>query len=214
VNGEQEELEALQKWWRENGKVVVAGVVLGLGGVFGWTSWQSYQERQATQASQLYNSIVESVLAQEHAAAQRQTDLLVSEHRDSGYASLASLVAAKSAVARGEPDAAEKRLRWVIENADLAELRDLARIRLARLLRDEQRYDEGLTVLDQLQEASFVAIAAELRGDFHLAMGDREAARRSYEAALAAPGIDAGMRARLQMKHDDLGRTQFATETP
>lgn len=213
MNSEQEELEALQKWWQENGRVVVAGVVLGLGGVFGWTTWQGYQERQAVQASRLYTSVVESAAADEHADAESQADRIVSEHPGSGYATLASLVAAKSALARGEPEAAERRLRWVIDNARLEEMAALARIRLARLLRDAERYDESLAQLDRVAGASFTALVEELRGDVQLAAGDREAAKQSYEAALGAPGVDAGMRARLQMKRDDLGRTRFPSET-
>ena len=55
---DKEQLDALKAWWKENGRVVVAGLVVGLGGVLGWTSWQSYTERQAENASRLYEEIV------------------------------------------------------------------------------------------------------------------------------------------------------------
>ena len=44
---DDQEVEELKRWWNENGKTVVAGLVLGLGGVFGWTTWQGYSQTRA-----------------------------------------------------------------------------------------------------------------------------------------------------------------------
>ena len=34
---------ALRTWWRENWKFILAGIVLGLGGLAGYNYWQKYQ---------------------------------------------------------------------------------------------------------------------------------------------------------------------------
>ena len=45
---EEEQVEQLKKWWKENGLSIVGGVVVGLALVFGWRSWQHHQlERSA-----------------------------------------------------------------------------------------------------------------------------------------------------------------------
>ena len=44
---EEEQLEAIQQWWRENRVSVVAAVVLTLGGSFGWSEYQDYSQEQA-----------------------------------------------------------------------------------------------------------------------------------------------------------------------
>ena len=44
---DEEQVEALKKWWRENGKSVVGGVVLGLALVGGWRGWQYYEQTRA-----------------------------------------------------------------------------------------------------------------------------------------------------------------------
>ena len=45
--GDEEQLEALKKWWSESGKGVLAGLGIGLAGVLGWSSWQTWQRNQA-----------------------------------------------------------------------------------------------------------------------------------------------------------------------
>ena len=47
---EEEQVERLKQWWKENGRSIIAGVVIGLG-VFGsWQGWRAYQIQQAEAA--------------------------------------------------------------------------------------------------------------------------------------------------------------------
>ena len=48
-DSEQEQIDAIKTWWKENGRVITVGLVLGLGGVFGWSTWQSYATAKAEQ---------------------------------------------------------------------------------------------------------------------------------------------------------------------
>ncbi len=204
---EQEELEALQKWWKENGRTVVVGLVLGLGGVFGWTAWQSRVEATAERVSVVYQSMVEMAASDDHSEALLRADQIVRDQPDSEYAALAGLLGAKSAFAIGRTDDANRLLGWVVENASRAELRDVARIRSARLLLDQGESDAALTMLAQISTSAFAATVEELRGD--ILIGDRqsEAAAKAYQTALASDSMTSATRARLQMKLDDLGHS-------
>ena len=51
---EDEQVEVLKRWWNENGKSAIFGIVLGLGAIFGWREWQGHVSIQAETASQLY----------------------------------------------------------------------------------------------------------------------------------------------------------------
>ncbi len=205
MDTEQEELEALQKWWNENGRAVVVGLVLGLGGVFGWTTWQSRAEAAAERVSVVYQSMVEMAAADDHVEAVLRADQIMQDHPDSEYAALAGLLGAKSAFAAGRADDANRLLGWVIGNADRAELRDAARIRSAQLLLDEGKRDTGLEVLAEITTPAFAATVEELRGDIFVGNSEIDAAAKAYQAALASGSIASGMRARVQMKLDDLG---------
>ncbi len=202
--GEQEELEALQQWWKENGRAVVVGLVLGLGGVVGWTTWQSRTEAAAERVSVAYQSMVELAATDEHVEALLRADQIVQDHPDSEYAALAGLLGAKSAFTAGRADDAIRLLGWVIEHADRVEIRDVARIRSAQLLLDEGKRDAGLEMLAAINTPAFAATVEELRGDILADNRQREAAVEAYGAALASDSMTSGIRARVQMKLDDL----------
>ncbi len=140
-----------------------------------------------------------------NAEALLRADQIIRDQPDSEYAALAGLLGAKSAFAVGRADDANRLLGWVVENASRAELRDVARIRSARLLLDQGEPDAALAMLAEVSTAAFTGIVEELRGDILIDGGQSEAAAKAYETALASDSMTSGTRARLQMKLDDLG---------
>lgn len=202
---EQEELEALQKWWKENGRAVVVGLILGLGGVFGWTTWQARMEATAEQVSVVYQSMADMAAVDDHAEALLRVGQIIEDYPDSEYAALAALMGAKSALAIGRADEARRLLDWVIGNAGREEIQDVARIRSARLLLGEGAGDAGLQLLAAIKTPAFAAAVEELRGDMLVDTGRNDDAAKAYELALAGDSITSGARARVQMKLDDIG---------
>ena len=55
---EEEQVEAIKRWWSENGKGVIAAVVIGVLGSVGWQSWQDRQVSQAEAASGIYQELL------------------------------------------------------------------------------------------------------------------------------------------------------------
>ena len=41
LRSEEEQLEVVKRWWKENGTSLIAGAVLAAAGVFGWNAWQT-----------------------------------------------------------------------------------------------------------------------------------------------------------------------------
>ncbi len=213
MDTEQEELEALQKWWKENGRAAMVGLVLGLGGVFGWTAWQSRAEATAERVSVVYQSMVEMAASDDHGEALLRANQIMQDQPDSEYAALAGLLGAKSAFATGRADDANRLLGWVIENASRLELRDVARIRSARLLLERGEADAALAMIADVGTSAFAATVEELRGDILLDNRQSEAAAKAYETALFVDSMTSGTRARLQMKLDDLGHRDGFVQT-
>lgn len=205
MDTEQEELEALQKWWRENGRAVIVGLVLGLGGVFAWTTWQSRAEATAERVSVVYQSMVDMAAADDHEEALLRVEQIIQDHPESEYAVLSALLGAKSALAAGRDDDAKRYLGWVIDNAASSEFRDLARIRSAQLLLDAGKPDAALETLAAVATPALAASVDELRGDILVDKDDGAGAVKAYESALASDAMTSGMRARVKMKLDDIG---------
>jgi len=51
---EDEQVEQIKKWWKSNGRQIIAGAVIGLAGIWGWNSYSSYQDQQLLEARALY----------------------------------------------------------------------------------------------------------------------------------------------------------------
>lgn len=202
----EEEVEGLKTWWKENGRFVVSAAVLGLGSVVGWNVWQDHRQGRAEQASQRYDELAEAAVHGRHDDVLARSDFLIEHFPGSGYAILAALIGATSAVAQERFQEAATRLEWVVQHASRDTYRDLARIRLARVRIDEGAWDAALAVLEAMESAGFAATAGELRGDVHLARGEREEARAAYRGVLSGEAVLPASLVRVRMKLDDLGQ--------
>ncbi|WP_428608256.1 YfgM family protein [Sedimenticola sp.] len=201
---EEEQVEALKKWWKENGKSVVAGIVMGLGGVFGWQYWTQHQREVAEQASLQFERLSESVVSGSESA-EVQAKALMSGYKGSAYAVFAALELAKVKFQQGDMDGAKSQLQWVLSNADDPSLKQIARLRLGRLLLDQGSVDEAASLIAQAPDDNFKGDIAELKGDIALKKGDRVAARQAYGEALEYKVSNSAL---VQMKFDDLAAAE------
>ncbi|UYG07316.1 YfgM family protein [Halomonas sp. M4R1S46] len=207
---EEEQLEAIKRWWKENGTSLILGAVIAAAGVFGWKAWQDYQAGQAEAASQRYQQLL--TLSGQDAldeAARRQADGLVTtlteDHGDSLYADLARLLDARLAVQAGDTAAARTALEGLIAESPRPYLQGLARLRLARLQLADDAAEAALATLDGEIPAPLAAQRADIRGDAHLMLGDREAARAAWREALSLSEASDQPLYGVQLKLDDLG---------
>lgn len=209
---EEEQVEALKEWWKENGRSMIIGVVLALAAVFGWRTWQDSTRAQAELASAQYQRLLERLDAGEEREVVEIARGIIAEHGATPYAALAALSLAQQAVGQGDLDGAAAHLRWVRENAKVDEVRALAQLRLARILIAQGNIDEALQQLAGLENGSFAGIAAEVKGDAYLAQGRRADALRAYQAALAATADAPARQQQLRMKVDDLADAGAAAQ--
>lgn len=209
---EQEQIEAVKKWWKENGLAIVIGLTLGLGGLFGWRYWERQQVVKAAQASLGYQQVLSTTIDKKYSEAQVVGDKLLKEYPDSVYAELGALVLARAGVESGRMEDAKARLNWLLDHGTRSEVRQFGRERLARILLAENKPDEAWSVLEKSESKSDSAALAELRGDVRSAQGRRDEARTLYAEALRLQPVAAETDVTpLQLKLDDLGETPVAT---
>ena len=199
---EEQQVEALKRWWAENGKAVVAGVLIGLGAIGGWTLWQGQQERRAVAASDAWSRTEAAAAAGDAATVETLAAELRDDHAGTLYAAYANLAAARVAVEAGDLDTAAERLAWAAEEAVQEDVATIARVRLARVEGARGEPAAGLERLPGSYPEAFTGLVEEARGDLHVAAGDPEAARAAY--ALARDSGQSPDPAALSMKLDDL----------
>ena len=203
---DQQKAEKVKSWVRQNGLSIVAGLGLGIGGLFGWNQWQGYSERQAEEASALYETFMQSVRASQLEQAESGLAALAADYGSSPYMDQGRLAMARLYLDQGKPEPAAEMLRKVVSTTALPEIRHIARLRLARVLLYQEKYDEALKTLADPGSDAFSPAFHDVRGDVYYAMGKLAEARSEYEQALNSD-ISARLIERnyVQAKLDDLG---------
>jgi predicted negative regulator of RcsB-dependent stress response len=181
---EEEQLEAIQQWWRENRVSVVAAVVLTLGGSFGWSEYQDYSQEQAVLAADTYDELLQKREAGEPADELALiSESLRDSHSDSVFVDFASLQVAATAVGNGDLELAKRELESVVSRVDLdSTLGQLAQLRLARVLAASGDEASAIAILVSGSDA-FPASYAQALGDIHLAAGREAEALEAYQTA-------------------------------
>ena len=202
---EDEQVEKLKAWWKSYGNALIAGVAIGLAVLFGGRYWQQYQAEQAANASALFDQMVYLINDKKSTDVTSIGQKIISEYGRTPYAGLAALILAKENYDRNEKDKARKQLAWAIDNARENGVRQVARLRLARI----QLADDNLAGAEQLLKEEpipgFELEYYELKGDVLKKKGDNTGARAAYGKAIAHASSAGKYIDKLQMKIDDLG---------
>ena len=198
---EEAQVEQLKRWWNENWKSLATGLILGFVVILGWEGYKQHTLEQADQASQLYDDLKAAIDARKNDETVVLGEKLIKEYSSTPYAGNASLHLAQLAVQQNKLDDAVLRLRWVSDHSKDAGLRDLAKLRLARVLWQQKKFDDALKLTDG-DHGGYTSLFVELRGDIKLSQGDRSAARTAYEQAKQTS--EGQNRQALQQKLDDL----------
>lgn len=206
VHTEEEEIQQIKEWWKENGSSLLLGGALALALVVGWNVWHDRQARHSEGGSLVFQQLVETTLQSKDvdpAKVNELTEKLNKEYGDTGYAVYASLLRARTAVDTGHLDDAAAELRRLMASKLDTGMAEIVRQRLARVLAAQDKTDEALALLAGDAVPAFVAGREELRGDLLVRLGRKAEARTAYEKARAAMPQDAGLGV-LQTKLDDL----------
>jgi len=202
---EQEQLAAIKSWWSQYGRLVVVTVVGSLLAVGGIRGWHYYQASQAAAAVTLFAQQQAAERASDHKKVRDIGAEIIDRYGSTAYATLAALSAAKSDFDTGDLASAKTRLQWVIDKSKEEEARDVARLRLARILHDEKKPDEALKLLEAKHADGFAGLYADLKGDLLFTQGKREEARAAYQQALDRSDSGSPMRQIIQLKLDAVG---------
>jgi predicted negative regulator of RcsB-dependent stress response len=199
---EEEQLDALKRWWKENGQSTIIGLVLGVVVILGWNYWQSHKKTQSEQASTIYSQLIQAIEADKKDSAEKLAERLQEQYPKTEYANYSALLLAKLKVQQGDVAKAQAILKNMAAGSN-KELGNIAKIRLVRLMLASGEYEQGSQLINDVDPAtssSFSGNYDELVGDLYVALDRLDQARSAYQKALEN-GYKSPL---LQFKIDDL----------
>jgi len=199
---EEEQVEALKRWWKENSTSTIVGLVMGIVIILGWNYWQDHKKAQAAQASLSYSKLLKALDENKNDSVEKLSERIQEQFKGTEYAAFSGLFQAKVKSQQGDFAAAKQILKTIAAEPN-KQLSNIARIRLARLMLATGEYEQGLQVINEVdakEAASYSANYDELVGDLYVALDRLDEARTSYQNALRN-GQPSPL---LQFKIDDL----------
>jgi predicted negative regulator of RcsB-dependent stress response len=202
---EQEQLDALKAWWKDNSKWLLATIALVAVVIAGYLYWKNYQDKRASDSSIIYAEVLKRVASNDPKRINEAVKDLVEKFANTAYAPRAQLLAVQANIQVKDWALAKSQLEWVIANASEKGMQDTARLKLSSILLDEKKYDEAIKLLDATHPDSFVGLFADLKGDVLAAQGKASEARVAYQLAFDKMDSKSAYRNLIQLKLDGLG---------
>lgn len=211
---DEEQWQRIKTFWQRYGNwilmVILAVVVI----ILGWRWFEQRQVAQATEGSIIYQQLLVSLAEQNTDAMTAQANQLLQTLPKSIYAQLAALFLAREAVYNNDYETALGHLSDVLEQTKHKPFAQIARLRMARILSAQENYTQAQQVLATVEDAKYLPLIEEVRGDIWWALGDMLQARAAYEAALKQLPAANATRPALAMKLYNLPSEEYPSEAP
>ena len=199
---EQLDAERVHKFWQQNRKWVIGGLILLFVSLFVYVQWRDYRVQQSQAASDQFVMAQDLFDKEDRENGQKQLQKLLKEYSGHGYALFGRFLQAKSLVAEGKTAAAVEQLQQLVKEADTPLLVDLALLNAAYLTSGDGK--RSVAFLTRIKDDSpYRAHALELQGLLAAQSGDDKNALASYQEARAlAP--EGTLRRRLESRLERL----------
>lgn len=213
LQSEKEQLEEMRAWWSEYGKIVIAGIVIGIAGFVGYNQYNANQLDAQLAASERYETLVGHVIDGDLDGAEFVADDLVANYADTTYAAQSKLALARLYMDQNRDQDAADTLQELLKMSADDSLQNIGRLRLASVLLYQEKAQEVVDLLEEMDSPAFAALTNEALGDAYAMLGDYTKATEAYNRALTdpspSPTIDSSL---VQMKLVDLPQEAAVAE--
>lgn len=201
---EQEQIEVLKNWLKQYLPVIIAGILLAILFSTGWRYWQQRQNKILIHASQIYDEMLTLRAQNNNTLALVQAKKIYTHYPKTPYGEMAAFALARDSVNQLNYPDAEKYLNWILKHSKTSGIRQIARLRLARILIAQKKIAESFKQLNKIDDDTFKPLIDETIGDAYFAKNQFQEARKYYKKALSALPNAEVIRPILQMKYDNL----------
>lgn len=181
---EDEQLEAIKKWWKHYGTLVTVFLSLVFLCIAGYRYYNWHQEKRTQQASSAYEQMMVAFSNHDIKSVRAYANELINGYSKTVYADVAHMTLAKIYVEKNKLEQAKSELAFVAANSKMPSLKQVAKIRVARILALGKEYTQALNELSSIADATYTPVINELKGDIYGAQGHYQNAINSYRLAI------------------------------
>ncbi len=195
---EEQDIDQLKKWWKENYKAIITIVAIALISVYSWRYWKNHQTMQSIKQSMQY----EAVIASNNAINKKDFDTFTQENKGSTYSVFALLERAKDEITAQHFGQAANLLQQAVDQAEDRILKDIATLRLSAVQFQLKQYDSALKTLQNVKSKVWLGQKLQLQANIELAQNNKEAAKKDFQQALTL--VDPLQKTIIQMQLNNL----------
>ncbi|MCE3043815.1 tetratricopeptide repeat protein [Legionella sp. 16cNR16C] len=201
---EEEQLEAIKKWWNRYSTRITIVLSIILLAVSAYKYWNWHVEKVNIQASNAYEHMMVAYSNKDNKSIKSYANDLITNYSETVYADAARMILAKLLTSHNHFGKARTMLEDVASHSKMKALKQVARIRIARLLVAEKNYDKALEELTSVDDAAYMPVINELKGDIFAATGHYQQAITSYKEAITEVRTHGIGNLFLEMKTNEL----------
>ena len=210
---EAEQLEVIKNKWLKVQRPVTIVLTIFLFVFSAYQYWTYHVSKVNQQASNIYEQLIVASSNQDNKALRAYANTLINDYNGTIYADVARLTLAKYFVARQQFAQARAELDLVVSHGKMPAMREVARLRVARILFAQKAYQEALDNLKNISLTTYMPLVNELKGDIRAAMGQYHEAVSLYKEA-ASEGQQRGVgNPYLNMKTNELVLLEQSTRS-
>ncbi len=172
--------DRLLGWLEENYKSLIFGLIIGLSMLFAYKAYISDKNMSQLTLSREYDVAVTAYKNGDNDLMLKYSEKNIVSHPSNIYTNLSNFYSAKIMYELGNYDDAYTFLDHIIEESDDNEIKDLAIYRKSKILIDEGKVDEALSILSDSENYQHI----ELKGDIFVLKGDYVNALQNYKDVL------------------------------
>ncbi len=180
---DEQRAEVLIDWLKRNAGYLLLLVIVVVASIAGA---EYFKLHSVTKLNETFDTYEQSLAEMTQKPVDVATGEKLIAQNEGVYQVFTALLVVKEAYNAGNLTVAEQLLQDALKSADDEGVRSLIQYRLALVQFDQNRNEEALQSLQQIQAVEFLGLRKVLEGDIYLAMDKPQDAKISYEEALKA----------------------------
>lgn len=199
---EEEQVEAIKKWWMKYGNQLMWGAAIVLA-IYSGFQWFSYRENKIkTSASVSFQQLMFADKDQDPSIREAKLADIKANFSKTVYADAADLLKVPTLINNNQLGQAKTLLKDLLAKKPNEMITMVAKLRLARVYYAEKEMSEALALIASLESTPYAKEALELKGDIFGFQGKKQMAKDAYQKAITLAG-NKGETAYLQYKMDN-----------